>query len=94
MHWIYVMSLHVILQSALKNARIPGYLVKFKLSNSNVVLLSGWRREYWKMHAKAESCIADTARSPSNAFHPMQYEAKHILVQNYSKNVAPAKCET
>ena len=37
------MSLHAILQSALKNAVITAYLVKFKLSDSNVALHRGWR---------------------------------------------------
>ena len=39
--------------------------------NSNAVA-ERMAREYWKMHAQASSCIADTALSPRNAFHPMQ----------------------
>ena len=51
--------------------------------NSNAV--AEWMaQEYWKMHAKAESCIADTALSPRNAFHPMQDEAKPYAQQYYS----------
>ena len=37
------MSLHAILQSAAKNARITVYLVNFQLSNSNVTFLEKWR---------------------------------------------------
>ena len=42
--------------------------------NSNAVA-ERMAREYWKMHAQASSCIADTALSPRNAFNPMQNSA-------------------
>ena len=76
----HYMHFYVMMQKTREIDWCPKYEVSerfgsFKLSNSNAVAVR-MAREYWKMHAKAESCIADTARSPSNAFNPMQDEAK------------------
>ena len=75
----HCMHFYVMMQKNREIDLYPKYEVyerfcSFKLSNSNAVAVH-MAREYWKMHAQALSCIADTARSPSNAF-PMQDEAK------------------
>ena len=75
----HYMHFYVMMQKTREIDWCPKYEVSerfgsFKLSNSNAVAVC-MAREYWKMHAKAESCIADTALSPRNAFDPMQNSA-------------------
>ena len=80
----HYMHFYVMMQKTREIDWCPKYEVSerfgsFKLSNSNAVAVR-MAREYWKMHAKAESCFAEfcigsNALRGLSAVSAMQLEA-------------------